>query len=231
MSGIIILDNNKALRQILKAVIVIVVLTIFTIHLILLIINENNDWPNLITLVVEISIGGTISVIVYVYSKRQHDDNQKQSSDIKNILDNIQPLVKDLERGRIEERKLASRALFLSLKGLIRRIDDILRLDDKYEQKTTDEQKIQILMRQQKIIEQMRSILNIGINYLDMARIFSAETATKYSDVQTDIVMAQISLTPEDHNSEHVYNRKYWEECIKQCETLKEMVKLDNRIE
>ena len=204
-------------------------LTILTINLILPIINENNDWPNVITLVVEVSIGGTISVIVYVYSKRQHDDNQKQSRDIKNILDNIQPLVKDLEHGRVEERKFLSHALFLSLNSLIRKINDVLRLDGKYEQETIDKKKTQILIQQQKRIDYMISMLNIGINYLDMARIFGTDITRRYQNLQIDIQWAQMRcFTPEEYDSERVGSKKSWKDCIESCEILIDAVKPDN---
>ena len=228
VSWIMILGNDKASGQIVKYFLVIWAMTIIVIVSIFLITNENDYLLNAITLVVEVSIGVTISVIVYVYSQKQHDNNQKQGRDIKSILDKIQPIVKDLEHGRIEERKLASQILFLSLENSIKLISYILQLDDKYEQTTTDEQKTRVLTLQQKRIEQIRQTLNGGIDYLDIARIFDAETAAKYDDLRMSVVIAQTFWAQDDYDNKHTDNRAYWESCVKDCETLKDIVKPDD---
>ena len=228
VSWIMILGNDKASGQIVKYFIVIWAVTIIVIVSIFIIINENDYLLNATTLVVEVSIGVTISVIVYVYSQKQHDNNQKQGRDIKSILDKIQPIVKDLEHGRIEERKLASQILFLSLENSIKLISYILQLDDKYEQATTDEQKTRILTLQQKRIEQIRQTLNGGIDYLDIARIFDAETAAEYDDLRISVVMAQAFWAQDNYDNKHTDNRVYWESCVKECEALKDIVKPDD---
>lgn len=228
VSSKMLLSFDETRTNILTSIFIIIMIAMLTTLIIFALVNENNDLPNAITLVVEVFIGITISVILYIYSQKQHDNNQKQGRDIKCILDNIQPLVKDLNHSRVEERKFASHMLVFSLEYLIKQIDYILQLDDKYEQATTDREKTRILMLRQKRIGRIRRILSGRIDYLNIARIFNAEAALKYDDLRMSVVIAQAFWAPDCYDDRRTESLAYWNDCVKNCEILKDIVKPDD---
>ena len=79
---------------------------------------EGNDWPNMLTLVVEVTIGVIIAAVVYIYSKAQNVANQESISRMNRVLD-------ELEHGPAEERKFATLMLTLRMDDVIHRLKHI----------------------------------------------------------------------------------------------------------
>ncbi len=101
--------------------------------------NRISDFPNLSTLFVEIGFGIAITITVYLFSKRMHEENKEQQNKITNMLQRIEKieheqqkifdeqhaLVKN-ERERIEHWKASWGELILTYLDGIKNMYDIL---------------------------------------------------------------------------------------------------------
>ena len=80
---------DKTLKGILIIAFVIAIVTVVIAWIIFLEVNADNDWPNVLTLAVEVAVGTFIAITVYIHSKNQHDSSQELSSSIKKTLEQI----------------------------------------------------------------------------------------------------------------------------------------------
>ena len=211
---------DKAVKRILKTSVVIVMVTVVIAWIILSEVNADNDWPNMLTLVVEVAVGTIIAITVYIHSKNQHDSSQELSSSIKKTLEQIHPILEELERSHKAERRLVLHALDLRLKGVIRDLESMSRLDDKYMNAETDAKK-GFLSKQQQIAENIASRLDLGIDYYELARIFYEGTAEQYRDIHTQLQEIQTSVPiMGDYDDNHTDRRELWQKCIYSCQML-----------
>ena len=185
---------------------------------IFVLVDENSDWPNALTLMVEVAVGVLIAIIVYVYSKTQYNTSQELSSRMNHIL-------QELERGHMSERRLVSRALVLRLHSVFRILERVLQQDAKYTISSIEERE-NILTRQQQRTKDIVSQLDLRISPLKLARIFDDSIARLYSDILIQLQFIQEPfLDIEDYDDRRVDNIKYWKECIIHCKRLLDYVK------
>lgn len=71
---------DRAIKNMKKIVIVFIVVAAIIAFVVQINVKEPNDLGNATTLSVEIIFGIFISLIVYVYSKRMHEENKRQQT-------------------------------------------------------------------------------------------------------------------------------------------------------
>ena len=211
------LGIDKTQKNILKAVFITIGLLILIGWIIVEIIDENNDWPNALTLVVEVAVGAIIAVIIYIHSRAQHEENKKSNDRTNRILE-------ELERSHMAERRLVSGALVPRVDDVIRILMYALQQDDKHNGLSTEERE-KILARQQRKIINLPSRLNLSIPYYELARIFDETAASLYRDLQTHIGTIPTKFSSiEDYDDERAYVRESWEACLRKCQMLGDYV-------
>ena len=211
------LGYDKAQTNILTIIFIITMMVMLVTPVIFVLVDENSDWPNALTLVVEVAVGVLIAIIVYIHSNAQHHANRELSSRMTGIL-------KELERSNMAERRLVSRALVLRLGDVIRRLEYVLQQDDKYNIASPEERK-KILTRQQRQTKDLTSQSNLGIHYHELARIFDEEAAEMYRDLQIQLQEISISFSDiEYYNTNRADNIEFRKACINHCKMLMDYV-------
>ena len=67
------MGSDKTQTNILTVGFITAMLVVLTALVIFVIADKDNDWPNALTLVVEVAVGLSIAVIVYIHSKVQNE--------------------------------------------------------------------------------------------------------------------------------------------------------------
>lgn len=192
-------------------------IVVLTALVIFAIADKDNDWPNALTLVVEVAVGAIIAVIVYIHSKAQHEENKKSNNRTNRILE-------ELERSHMAKRMLVKDALDPRVNDVIRILKYALQQDDKHNGMPTEGRE-KILARQQRKIINLSSQLSLSIPYYELAEIFDKNMAVLYRDLQTHIGTIPTEFSSiEDYDDERAYVTKSWEACIHKCQTLRECV-------
>ena len=211
------LGSDKTQTNILTVGFITAMLVMLTAPVIFAIADENNDWPNALTLVVEVAVGAIIAVIVYIHSKAQHKENQKSNNRTNRILE-------ELERSHMAERRLVSDALVPRVDDVIRILKYALQQDNKHNGMPAEERE-KILARQQRKIINLPSRLNLIIPYYELARIFDETAARLYRDLQTHIGTIPTEFSSiEDYDDERAYVVESWEACLHKCQMLGDYV-------
>ena len=194
-------------------------LAMLIVPFIFVITYEGNDWPNMLTLAVEVAAGVIIAAVVYIYSKAQNVANQESISRMNRVLD-------ELERGPAEERKFATLMLTLRMDDVIRRLNYMLRMEANYENFTTDEGKEGWLDLQQKVTEGILSRSDVGFDSLALARNFGSDFALRYRCLRIKLsFIPREFLTVEEYARERTDYREECEQCIAICTELRDRVK------
>ena len=98
-------------------------------------------------------------------------------------------------------------------------------MDTKYEKFITDKDKKEWLDMQQKMAKDILLMSDVGVDYLALARIFDAELAAMYKDIQIQLSFVQgESLTVDEYARIRADYRKDCENCIDTCTKLREHV-------
>ena len=209
---------NKIQTNIVTAGFITALLVMLTVPVIFVIADENNDWPNVLTLVVEVAVGIIIAATVYFYSKSQNDVIQESNRRMACVLE-------ELELGRVEERKFATRILISRMTNTIRFLESILRTDTRYEKSTTDKDKEECLTIQWNVAKRISSMSDVEIDPSTLARIFDEKLVFMYNDVRIQLQwVPRKFLTVEDYAYERTDYRKVCEDCINSCTMLREYV-------
>ena len=212
------MNVDKAQKNILIIVFITTMLVMLIAFIIFAMIDENNDWPNALTLMVEVAVGIIIALIIYIHSKDQHDANQK-------LVSRMNSTLKELERSLLAERRLVSHALVLRLNGVVRSLDYVLKHSSKHD-KTHGQEREEILIQQQQKTKDLVSQSDLGIRYHELARIFDEVMAARYRDLQTRLLEIPTSFSDiESYNNNRDDNIKYWKSCINDCNIIINNVK------
>ena len=211
------LGYGKAQTNILTIIFIITMMVMLVTPVIFVLADENSDWPNALTLVVEVAVGVLIAIIVYIHSNAQHHANRELSGRMTGIL-------KELERSNMAERRLVSRALVLRLGDVIRSLEYVLQQDDRYNIASPEERE-KILAQQQRQTKDLTSQSNLGIHYHELARIFDEEAVEMYRDLQIQLQEIPISFSDiEYYNANRADNIEFWKTCINHCKMLMDYV-------
>ena len=207
------LGNDKTQTSILIAVFITAMLVMLTTPVIFAMAGENRDWPNALTLTVEVAVGVLIAIIVYIHSKAQHNTSQELSSRMTSIL-------KELERSQMAERRLVSRTLVSRLKFVIQILKWVLRQNSKRDTADSQERK-KILDQQRKKIKDLAHQSDLKIERHELARIFDEDIATQYRSIRAQIeVMPPPIPNNENYHNNYTHNIDCYEWCIDNCKDL-----------
>ena len=206
------LGSDKTQKSILIAVFITAGLLISIGWFIVAMVDQNNDWPNALTLVVEVAIGALIATIVYIHSKAQHNTSQKLNSKMSRIL-------AELKRSHMEERELVTDALVLRLGDVIRNLDYVLKSDERYDAVHPEEEK-EFLTRQQQKMNNLVSQSDLGIHYYELARIFDRKTVTMYQNLQIQLQEIRSFSSIEHYDVYRADNVECCKRCVDQCRML-----------
>ena len=196
------LGFDKMQIKILTIIFIITMIVLLITPIVFALVNENNDWPNMLTLIVEVAVGILIAIIIYVHSNYQHNTNKKLSDNMNNML-------KEIKRSNAAERRLVSVALVRRLEGVIRRIDNVVLQDSKHDTATSKERET-ILMRQQNTND-LVSLSDLEIPYHVLARIFDDNIVGLYRDINVQLKNMPTPFSNiEDYDEWRICYIDYW---------------------
>ena len=208
-----LLSFDETRTNILTTMFIITMIVILIVPITFALVNENNDWPNMLTLIVEVAVGILIAIIVYVHSNYQHNTNKKLNKRMNSML-------KEIERSNAAERRLVSDALILRLNGMIRRMKNVVRQDSKHDIATDQERKT-ILIRQQQNTNDLVSLSDLKIPYHELARIFDDGIVRLYRGIHAQLETMPASFSNiENYDDNRTYNIGCYKKCISDCESL-----------
>ena len=207
------LSNDKTQTSILTVVFITVMLVMLTTPVIFAMAGENRDWPNALTLTVEVAVGVLIAIIVYIHSKTLHNTSQELSNRMTSIL-------KELERSQMAERRLVSHTLVSRLKFVILVLKLVLQQNNKRDTADSQERK-KILKQQHKKIKDLAHQSNLKIEHHELARIFDEKIAIQYRSIRAQIeVMPPPIPNNENYHSNYTHNIDCYKWCIDDCNDL-----------
>jgi len=120
---------------------------------------------NITTLSAEIIFGTFIALIVYVYSKRQQEENTKITNNMKNSVTKVQKIIEEQENLRIEKKEIGEQRLsayfeFISI--------FITNKEDAFEIKNSAEQLRMVTLENESIKEYASNLDRVIDNYSDV---------------------------------------------------------------
>ena len=204
------LGSDKTQTNILTVGFITAMLVVLTALVIFAIADENNDWPNALTLVVEVAVGAIIAVIVYIHSKAQNDAIQESNRRMTRVLE--------------EECQFATQALTLRMDYTISGLKRILSIDTTYEKSATDTDKEKCLTMLRNMAQDTLSKSDVGIDLLALVRIFGKDLAIMYWNIRIQLGIIQQESLTKTYDLERTDYREFCEDCLTRCTTLRERV-------
>lgn len=129
-------------------------------------------------------------------------------------------MLKEIARSNATERRLVSDALVRRSKGVIRRMESVVRQDSKHDTATGQERET-ILTRQQQNARDLIPLSDLKIPYYELARIFDDSIVVPYRDIiaQLDTIPTPFSNI-EHYDDNRIYNMSCYSKYVSDCESL-----------
>ena len=203
-------QTNKTRTNIITVGFITAMLVVLTALVIFAIADKDSDWPNALTLVVEVAVGAIIAVIVYIHSKAQNDAIQESNRRMTRVLE--------------EEFQFATQELTLRMDYTISGLQRILSIDTTYEKSATDKDKEECLTMLRNMAQDTLSKSDVGIDLLALVRIFGKDLAIMYWNIRIQLGIIQRESLTKTYDLERTDYREFCEDCLTRCTTLRERV-------
>lgn len=172
-------DSEHAIKHIKRLVFGFVAIAIVVGIVIQVIIDNTNDLLNTTTLAAEIIFGIFISLVVYIYSKRQHDENQKMTEKVENLMDEIHKTVREEAKIRKEIAEDIAYHMNGKLDLITKTLTHSLQMYENYQNSKNGENE-NWLNAMKNSHDRCYTQLNFQLNLIEMMKIFGASPARKY---------------------------------------------------
>lgn len=217
------IDSEHAIKHIKRLVFGFVAVAIAVGIAIQVIIDNTTDLLNTTTLAAEVIFGIFISLVVYIYSKRQHDENQKMIEKMEDLMDEIHKTVRDEAKIRQEIAEDIAYHMNGKLDVIVKTLTHSLQMYENYQNNKNGKNE-NWLNAMKNFHDRCHTQLDFPLNLIEMMKIFGASPARKYwrllgmLQLKSDFWGDDFSFDVNDF-SVHI------KQCLNESNTLKEAIK------
>ena len=206
---------EKAIKNMKKIVILFIVVAGIAVFLIQTNLEPTLDFFNTTTLAVEIVFGTFIALVVYVYSKRMHEENNLQQQRIERIITQQEEIHKGI-------REDISYHMNGKLDLVIRTLTHSLKMYENY-QANKDGKKENWLTAMKNSHDRCHPQMDFKLNLLELMRIYGTSPARKYWSLLGKLQLSS-DFWGNDFSFEANDFSRHVEECLEDAKILKEVI-------